>query len=102
MERDKLTSRIGRGIAVAGLFLTGCAEATPKSAVTKILNTPYGKIEQISPHTYEVWGNGFWRWEKDYDYPNLLTTIKKTCNIERVINKYTVIVSEPNCIPELK
>lgn len=101
---------VARSLAAFGLFLTGCfPSVSPPVEVSKKLERGYVSIEKISDHSYYVWPVGKWAHEKEYSRTEGIREIGRVCTIERILEYQEwrgfyniVVVSEANCVPELK
>ncbi len=105
-------SKMGRGIAMVGLFLGGCAPSIaelrrePKLHTSSTLQTDHYRIERVSPHVFRVAGNTNWKWQLESSLQAGEQFLEKQCSIEYKIesgrNEYFVIVANDDCLPEVK
>ena len=93
------------GLVAAGLLLlSGCA---PTEKQVKKIDLGEVEITQLSPHAYKMHTSLSWKLQREPVFQRALSFLKDRCNIEYPNTDddkqpEIVVMSEPNCVPELR
>ena len=89
-----------RGLTAAGfLFLTGCI---PTESQIKKVDLGEIEITQISPHSYRVYTQITWNWQRKPALDRAMAFLSERCVIEHIERSELVVVENPNCVEELR